>query len=134
MIVSFANLKKRQMSSSTQLLSLFCKDPAKKTKNLSDYERRQYLTRQNFVVEKQKLLLNFTFRINIGKRWFTTVLPLLQKMARKIGGKCRLAKKVSKTFVHIAPLIMGFFLAEIGGGSFEILRPNLKILFCFKLP
>lgn len=123
------------MSSSTQLLSLFCKDPAKKTKNLSDYERRQYLMRQNFVVEKQKLLLNFTFRINIGKRWLTTVLPLLQKMARKIGGKCRLGKKSIKNICAYRGFNYGiFFLAGIGGGSFEILRPNLKILFCFKLP
>ena len=111
MIVSFANLKKKktpQMSSWTQLFNFFCEGPRyKKTKKFSDYERRQYLMGKNFVSERQKLFLNFTFRINIGKRWSVTVLPLLQKLARKTNGKLRLGK--TKAFVHIAASITGFF-------------------------
>lgn len=55
-------------------------------------------------------------------------------MVRKIGGKCRLGKKSIKNICVYCGFNYGiFFFVGIGGGSFEILWFNLKILFCFKL-
>ena len=69
MIVSFANLirKHNKCRVERNYLNFFARDPAKKKKpkKFSDYERRQYLMGKNFVSQRQKLFLNFTFRINI---------------------------------------------------------------------
>lgn len=66
----------------------------------------------------------FFFRTITGRRCFTTVLPLLQKLARKIRGKCRLGVRLEtrQNICTCCNLNYGYFFSR-GGEVLKFCNP-----------